>query len=138
MNAPDPPPIASKSLLGSMASVSQRRWLGVLAVTLAFLAAALVFALWVLFPWGPIDGFAVESAQRTTTPPRIHVIFSTPTPLEAVLKRKDAGFINATLSDCRSDDRRESEVAAQRAGYFPDEGRVRRLSPSGGGAVERI
>ena len=109
-----------------MASSRMARVARIVAVALALLAAGLVIAIALLFPWGPISGLTVENARRTTAPPRIVVIFSTPTPVEAILKRKRAGFIRAKLSDCRSGDTLASEVAAQRAGYLRDDGRVQR------------
>ena len=114
-----------------MASSRMARVARIVAVTLALLAGALVIAIAWLFPWGPITGLSVQNARRTTAPPRIMVIFSTPTPIEAILKRRRAGFIRAALSDCRSGDTLASEVAAQRAGYLQDDGRVqRRPGPS--------
>ncbi|RZL28127.1 MAG: hypothetical protein EOP64_05455 [Sphingomonas sp.] len=109
-----------------MASSRMARVGRIVAVTLALLAVGLVIAIALLFPWGPISGLTVENVRRTTAPPRIVVIFSTPTPIEAILKRKRAGFIRAALSDCHSGDTLTSEVAAQRAGYLRDDGRVRR------------
>jgi hypothetical protein len=106
----------------------------IVAVTLALLAAGLVVAIALLFPWGPISGLTVENARRTTAPPRIVVIFSSPTSIEAILKRKRAGFIRAELSDCRSGDTLASEVVAQRAGYLRDDGRVKRRPGSSSSA----
>lgn len=121
----------------------RRRWLRWLLAAGAVLLLVPALALWLLFPWGSIDGLRVEQARivggedgrradMNGNGEALEVTFSVPADLETLRARKDAGFINALVSSCSGKDFRVRENIVQRAEYFRP-GRVSRLTAAGTG-----
>jgi hypothetical protein len=89
-----------------------------------------------LLAGGVADGSS--KPPELTTPIRLAVTFSASDDLDRIRRRAGLGYIAVRLADCRDADLATTEVAAQRASYLADYGRVRRLPAALGGKARYL